>query len=67
MGREWWEEYGCGCVSAKTTSERRLLGYCPKHGNNRRSLYKGMVPMDDETRRKHREVFATLEAGEKQP
>lgn len=60
MSREWWEEYACGCVSPKATSEKRLLGYCPKHGADRRSLYKGMVPMDDETRRKHRAILDAL-------
>ncbi len=35
----WVEEYGCGCVSDSPT-KKRLLGYCAKHGDSRRNLFK---------------------------
>jgi hypothetical protein len=46
---DWWEEYACGCVSPTVSSRKNLLGYCPKHGANRRVIYKNMTPMDDRT------------------
>lgn len=38
---EWSEEYEkCGCVSPTVDRKVDLTGYCPKHGNSRRNLYK---------------------------
>lgn len=65
MARDWWEEYTCGCVSAKATSEKKLLGYCAKHGTDRRALYRGFVPADERTRRIHRETLDALKEEEK--
>lgn len=36
----WWEEYRCGCVSETERYKKDLLGYCSKHGENRRYAYK---------------------------
>lgn len=35
----WWEEYECGCVSSTERRKKDLLGYCAKHGNNRRHVH----------------------------
>jgi hypothetical protein len=36
----WFEEYeNCGCVSETVKTKKELLGYCLKHGNNRRKIY----------------------------
>ena len=44
---EWFEEYeGCGCVSRTFRRKIELWGYCPKHGGNRRALYKNGVLVD---------------------
>ncbi len=64
MARDWWEEYTCGCVSTKATSEKRLLGYCPDHGTDRRALYRGMVPADDKTRKIHRDTLDAVKRKE---
>lgn len=32
----WFEEYRCGCVSEITRFKKDLLGYCSRHGENRR-------------------------------
>lgn len=36
----YFEEYGCGCVSEVVRYKRDLLGYCGKHGNNRRHVHR---------------------------
>lgn len=36
----WFEEYRCGCVSPMVTAKRDLPGYCPRHGDNRRELFR---------------------------
>lgn len=36
----WWEEYRCGCVSPVTPRKRDLLGYCSKHGESKRSVWR---------------------------
>ncbi len=33
------EEYMCGCCSPPVRGRKNLLGYCPKHGANRRYLH----------------------------
>ena len=38
--QELWEEYRCGCVSDTVPRKEDLLGYCPKHGDNRRRMHK---------------------------
>ena len=40
---EWFEEYSCGCASPTVDRKVDLPGYCPKHGNERRNLYKNGV------------------------
>jgi hypothetical protein len=35
----WFEEYHCGCVSDTERFKKDLLGYCGKHGDNRRRAY----------------------------
>ena len=37
----WFEEYSCGCVSDVVRTKRELVGYCGKHGSNRRHVYPG--------------------------
>ena len=38
---EWYEEYAkCGCVSPTVYRRVDLPGYCPKHGNDCRVVYK---------------------------
>lgn len=39
----YWEEYRCGCVSETVKRKRELVGYCPKHGDNRRHAHKELV------------------------
>lgn len=43
MARErksgWFEEYRCGCVSEIVKTTKDLLGYCGKHGDDRRRIY----------------------------
>jgi len=41
---QWFEEYRCGCVSGFTQARKNLLGYCPKHGADRRHVHR--VPAD---------------------
>ena len=38
-GMKWVEEYSCGCFGS-APSKKRLVGYCAKHGHDRRNLYK---------------------------
>ena len=35
----WWEEYRCGCVSETAVRKKDLVGYCGKHGENRRQVF----------------------------
>ena len=35
----WWEEYSCGCTSDTVKRKRDLLGYCGKHGGDRKNIY----------------------------
>lgn len=35
----WFEEYRCGCVSETATTKKDLLGYCGKHGDDRRQIF----------------------------
>lgn len=35
MAVEWFEEYGCGCISDFVPRKRDLQGYCGTHGNDR--------------------------------
>ncbi len=35
----YFEEYRCGCVSSVVKSQKQLLGYCPKHGADRRAIF----------------------------
>ncbi len=39
-GWGWFEEYRCGCISDVTRVRRDLPGYCPKHGDNRRGMFR---------------------------
>ncbi len=34
--RAYWEEYNCGCVSRFAKERGELVGYCGKHGDDRR-------------------------------
>lgn len=43
LGR-WLEEYKCGCSNV-TAIKREALGYCPRHGEDRRNLYKLTEPV----------------------
>ena len=36
----WWEEYACGCVSETVERKKDLLGYCGKHGDERRHCHR---------------------------
>lgn len=36
----WFEEYGCGCVSEVVKLKKELIGYCAKHGNDRRQVFR---------------------------
>lgn len=36
----WFEEYRCGCVSEVVKRKRDLLGYCGKHGEDRRHVHR---------------------------
>lgn len=36
----WFDEYRCGCVSEVVRFKRELTGYCGKHGDNRRHVYR---------------------------
>ena len=45
MSRDWWwEEYPCGCVSDIVRLKRELVGYCPKHGGDRRHTHRCPKP-----------------------
>ena len=35
----WFEEYRCGCVSETAMTRKDLLGYCGKHGDDRRQIF----------------------------
>lgn len=61
MSGQYWEEYSCGCVSPKS-SKKNLLGYCSRHGNDRRALYKGDMPADEATLDIHRRTYAAIRA-----
>ena len=37
--RGWFEEYACGCCSETVRAKKDLLGYCGKHGDDRRHLH----------------------------
>lgn len=36
----WFEEYACGCVSPTVPTRKELPGYCPRHGESRRGLFR---------------------------
>ena len=36
---KWTEEFSCGCTHS-TRKKRDLVGYCARHGNDVRNLYK---------------------------
>lgn len=40
----WWEEYRCGCVSPSVRTKRELVGYCPRHGDDRRHVHRDRPP-----------------------
>lgn len=40
----WWEDYKCGCVSEVVRRKRDLLGYCGKHGADRRYCFPSFAP-----------------------
>ena len=40
----WSEEYKCGCTSDVVSAKRKLLGYCPIHGEDRIAIYTGEKP-----------------------
>jgi hypothetical protein len=35
----YFEEYKCGCVSETVKNRKDLLGYCGKHGEDKRKIY----------------------------
>jgi len=37
----WTEEYKCGCDSKPVTARKKLVGYCPTHGESRVAIYTG--------------------------
>jgi hypothetical protein len=39
----FWEEYRCGCVSETVNRRRDLMGYCPKHGEDRRRVHRDRI------------------------
>jgi hypothetical protein len=43
---KWFEEYSCGCVSPVVDLKRDLTGYCPRHGNSRRGLFKNDIQVE---------------------
>ncbi len=45
--RGWWEEYRCGCVSETVKRKKDLLGYCPKHGEDRRHVHQDTAAPND--------------------
>lgn len=36
---KWLKEYKCGCLHV-TATRKEALGYCAKHGEDRRHIYK---------------------------
>lgn len=36
----WFEEYACGCMSVAVARKRDLVGYCGRHGDGRRNVYR---------------------------
>ena len=45
----WWEEYDfCGCVSEVVPHKRDLLGYCGRHGGDRRGAAHREVDWSEE-------------------
>lgn len=55
---EWFEEYACGCVSPTVRLKRELVGYCPKHGADRRGVFKNHVQVE-RTEPRRRQKSAT--------
>lgn len=47
-----YEEYTCGCISAAVGSKKGLLGYCPKHGADRRYIHGANGRLDPEAAKK---------------
>jgi hypothetical protein len=37
--REYFEEYKCGCLSEVVKRRKDLMGYCEKHGSDRRTVW----------------------------
>ncbi len=37
--RGYFEEYACGCVSQIVRYKKDLVGYCAKHGSDRRKVW----------------------------
>lgn len=37
--KAYFAEFKCGCVSRYARTQRELLDYCGKHGDNRRGIY----------------------------
>lgn len=46
LKRGYFEEYSCGCVSEVVRRKRDLVGYCGKHGNNKRHVHRVDPRMD---------------------
>lgn len=44
----FFEEYVCGCISDTEKRRKDLLGYCAKHGADRRHVFKHWVRNDGE-------------------
>lgn len=40
----WLEEFKCGCSNV-TATKKEALGYCPKHGEDKRHSYKLVEPI----------------------
>lgn len=36
----YYEEYRCGCLSPVVDRKKRLVGYCPQHGEDARHVHR---------------------------
>ncbi|MDF3052609.1 MAG: hypothetical protein K0S19_714 [Geminicoccaceae bacterium] len=45
MSVGWFEEYGCGCVSEVVSRKADLPGYCGRHGDDRRGVFRARGEM----------------------
>lgn len=55
----YYEEYKCGCTSNTVRSKRDLVGYCGKHGDDRRYVHRSDGLPDPEAKCKLDKALAT--------